>query len=86
MNTALSLSARKLARKGEPKGRGVAPERPPPTLKRYRVLCAVTRAEWYEIDAPDEATALHDAFTDGELSETGDTTDVTEIEAEEVKP
>ena len=44
-----------LARKGEPKGE--CPERPT-KLKRYRVLCAVTRAEWYEIDAPDEAIAL----------------------------
>ena len=50
------------------------------------MLCAVTRAEWYEIDAPDEAIALRYAFSDGELSETGDTTDVAAIEAEEVKP
>jgi hypothetical protein len=50
------------------------------------VLCAVTRAEWYEIDAPNEKVALRDAFTDGDLLDTGDATDVTEIEAEEVQP
>ena len=86
MNTALSLSAQSSPERASPRA-GESPRSDQPhTLKRYRVLCAVTRAEWYEIDAPDEATALHDAFTDGELSETGDTTDVTEIEAEEVKP
>lgn len=56
----------------------------PPRLKRYRVLCAVTRAEWYEIDAPDESTALRAAFCEGELVEIGDTTDATECDVEEV--
>jgi len=53
-------------------------------LKRYRVLYAVTRAEWYEIGAPDEDTARRDAFCEGELVEQGDTTDVTPCYAEEV--
>lgn len=53
-------------------------------LKTYRVLCAVTRAEWYQIDAPDEATARRTAFCEGRLVESGDTTDVTECDVEEV--
>jgi len=57
-----------------------------PKLKTYRVLCAVTRGEWYEIVAPDEATAWRTAFSEGDLVETGDTTDVTECEIEEVTP
>jgi hypothetical protein len=55
-------------------------------LRRFRVLCAVTRAEWYEIDAVNEEAARHQAFSEGELVETGDTTDVTECEVEEVTP
>lgn len=53
-------------------------------LKKYRVLCSVTRTEWYEIQAPDEETARQTAFCDGELAEQGDTTDVTELDVEEV--
>jgi hypothetical protein len=53
-------------------------------LKTYRVLCAVTRAEWYEIEAPDEEIARNIAFTDGELVKQGDTTNVCEVEVEEV--
>jgi hypothetical protein len=56
-----------------------------PKLKTYRVLCAVTRAEWYEIKAPDEDTARREAYCEGELVETGDTTDVTECDVEEVQ-
>ncbi len=86
MNTALSLSAQSSPERASPRAGESPTSDQPRTLKRYRVLCAVTRSEWYEIDAPDEATALRYAFTEGELSEAGDTTDVTEIEAEEVKP
>jgi hypothetical protein len=55
-----------------------------PKLRKFRVLCAVTRAEWYEIEAPDENTARRDAFCEGKLVETGDTTDVAECDVEEV--
>jgi hypothetical protein len=55
-------------------------------LKTYRVLCAVTRAEWYETKAPDEETAGRKAFSEGKLVKTGDVTDVAECEVEEVKP
>jgi hypothetical protein len=55
-----------------------------PKLRTFRVLCAVTRAEWYEIDAPGEHTARRNAFCEGELVETGDTTDVAECDVEEV--
>jgi len=53
-------------------------------LKTYRVLCAVTRAEWYEIQAPDEDTARRQAFCDGELIDAGDVTDAAACDSEEV--
>ena len=37
----------------------------PPTLHKYRVLCAVTRAEYYEIEAASESEAERTAFEDG---------------------
>ena len=54
-------------------------------LRKFRVLCAVTRSEIYEILAPDEETACRNAFCEGELVETGDTTAVTECDVEEVQ-
>ena len=60
--------------------------RKPAKLRTFRVLCAVTRAEWYAILAPDEETARRTAFCEGELVETGDTTYVTECDVEEVVP
>ena len=36
-----------------------------PKLKRFRVLCAVTRAEWYEIDAATAEEAECNAYFDG---------------------
>lgn len=57
-----------------------------PKLKRYRVVCSVTRSELYEIYAVDREAALRDAFTDGEMVEIGDTTDVVECDVEEVLP
>ena len=59
--------------------------RKPARLRKFRVLYAVTRAEWYEILAPDEDTARREAFCEGELLESGDTTDVTPCDAEEVQ-
>lgn len=59
---------------------------PAPKLSKFRVLYAVTRGEWYEIDAVDEEAAFRDAFTDGELVEQGDTTDVIDCDVEEVTP
>ena len=53
-------------------------------MRKFRVLCAVTRSEWYEILAPDEDTASRTAFSDGELIDQ-DTTDVTECDVEEVQ-
>jgi hypothetical protein len=59
--------------------------KPAPTrLRKFRVLCAVTRSEWYEIVAPDKKTAWRTAYCEGELVETGETTDVTECEIQEV--
>ena len=54
-------------------------------LRTYRILCSVTRSEWYEVQARDEETARRIAFTEGELVEQGDTTDVTEWDVEEVQ-
>jgi hypothetical protein len=51
-------------------------------LRTYRVLYAVTRAEWYEIKAPDEQTALQEAIYEGKLVETGHAIDFTERHAE----
>jgi hypothetical protein len=61
------------------------PTRKSPKLKTYRVLCSVTRSEWYEVQARDEDAARRIAFTEGELVEQGDTTEVTEWDAEEVQ-
>jgi hypothetical protein len=55
-------------------------------LKTYRVLYAVTRGEWYEIEAPDADTACDIAFSEGEQVEGGDTTDVVDCDVEEVPP
>ncbi|MFZ1110280.1 MAG: hypothetical protein WAN43_18265 [Rhodomicrobium sp.] len=57
----------------------------PIKMRTFRVLYAVTRSEWYEIDAPDEDTARQTAFSDGELVEQGDTTDVSDWDVEEVQ-
>jgi hypothetical protein len=45
-------------------------------LKTSRVLYAVTRSEWYRIEAPDADTARSLAFSDGEQINDGDTTNV----------
>ena len=54
-------------------------------LKTYHVQCAVTRIEWYLIHAPDAETARSTAFCEGELVEQGDTTNVTELDVEQVR-
>ncbi len=55
-----------------------------PKLRKFRVLYAVTRSEWYEIEAPDVDTAEGQAFEEGELIDQ-DTTNVTTCDAEEVQ-
>jgi hypothetical protein len=56
-----------------------------PVLRKYRVLYAVTRAEWYEIEAPDADEARRAAYADGNLVLIGDTTDVTDCEDVEIE-
>lgn len=60
------------------------PTKAAPKLRKFHVLYAVTRGEWYEIEAVDRKAAYRDAFTDGEHIETGDTTDVIDCDIEEV--
>lgn len=52
--------------------------------RKYRVHYAVTRSEFYAIEAatPEQAKAL--AFSDGELVEHGETTNVTDCGVEEI--
>ena len=52
-------------------------------LKRYRVLYAVTRAEWYEIDAISAEDAEANAYFDGKLVGSG-SYDCQSIHCEEV--
>ncbi len=54
-------------------------------LKTYRVLYAVTRAEWYEIQALDEDTAEREAIYEGKLIVTGHANNFTQHHAVEVK-
>ncbi len=54
-----------------------------PKTKTFRVLYAVTRGEWYEVEARDADTARDIAFSDGALVEVGDTTDVVDCDVEE---
>jgi hypothetical protein len=57
-----------------------------PKLRKYRVLCAVTRSEWYEILAPDEETAYRTAFCEGELIEEVDVINLVSFDVKEVEP
>lgn len=52
--------------------------------RKYRVLYAVTRSEYYEIEAATVEEAADQAFSNGALVETGDTTDVVDCEVEEI--
>jgi hypothetical protein len=55
--------------------------------RKYRVLYAVTRSEYYEIEAANAKEAEDRAFTDGELIDnSGETTDVVACKVEEVTP
>ena len=45
--------------------------------RKYRALYAVTRGEYYEIEAANEAEAEDLGFTDGVYVDSGETTDVT---------
>jgi hypothetical protein len=45
-------------------------------IKTYRVAYAVTRTEFYDIDARNERDAEERAFEEGMLVKEGDTTDV----------
>ena len=56
-----------------------------PKRKKFRVLCAVTRSEWYEVFAYNAQAARVLAFSTGNLVEEGETTDVTECEVVEVQ-
>jgi hypothetical protein len=52
--------------------------------RKFRVLYAVTRGEYYEVEAANAEEAIERAFGDGTLVEQGETTDVTDCEVEEV--
>ncbi len=54
--------------------------------RKFRILYAVNRGEWYEIEAADRATAIDTAYEDGTFVETGHTTDVVHCDDEEVTP
>jgi hypothetical protein len=54
--------------------------------RKYRVLYAVTRSEYYEIEAANAKDAEGQAFAEGELADTGDTTNVVACDVEEVSP
>lgn len=52
--------------------------------RRYRVLYSVTRAEYYEIEAASPEEAAQRAFRDGKLVDSGETTDVTDHDIEDI--
>ena len=55
--------------------------------RKYRVLYAVNRSEYYEIEAASTKEAEDRAFEDGELIEdSGETTSVVACDVEEVTP
>lgn len=55
--------------------------------RKYRVLYAVTRSEYYEIEAADAKDAEDRAFADGEFMEhSGETTNVVACNVEEIAP
>jgi hypothetical protein len=57
-----------------------------PARRKYRVLYAVTRSEYYEIEAESADQARDLAFSDGKLLDLGETTDVTDCEVEDIGP
>jgi hypothetical protein len=52
--------------------------------RKYRVLYAVTREEYYEVEAASADEAVDTAFQDGELVESGDTTNVVDCDVQKV--
>jgi len=59
----------------------------PKRTRKYRVLYAVTRSEYYEIEAASAKEAEYRAFAEGEISEdSGDTTNVVACGVEEITP
>jgi hypothetical protein len=55
--------------------------------RKYRVLYAVTRTEYYEIEATSSEDAEDRAFSEGELIDHwSETTDVVGCEVEEITP
>ena len=53
--------------------------------RKYRVLYAVTRTEYYEIEAANAKEAQDRAFEDGEITDDGgDATNVVPCEVEEI--
>lgn len=52
--------------------------------RKFSVLYAVTRGEYYQIEAANEEEARDRAFTDGDLVEVGETTDVVPCEVDEI--
>jgi hypothetical protein len=56
-----------------------------PVCRKYRVLYAVTRSEYYEIEAANPTEAEDTAFGDGTLVLVGETTDVTDCEVVEIE-
>ena len=55
------------------------------TTRKYSVLYAVTRGEYYEIEAASAKEAEDSAFTDGEFTETGDVTDLVPCEVQKIR-
>ena len=55
-------------------------------LRKYRVLYAVARSEYYEIEAANEAEASGNAYFEGEFADHGETTNVDALEVEEIEP
>lgn len=56
-----------------------------PVLHKYRVLYAVTRPEWFEIEAADGDAARENAFTEGNLVLIGDNTEVVDCDDVEIE-
>ncbi len=54
--------------------------------RKYRVFYAVTRGEYYEIEAANAEEAEDRAFEDGEMTEMGDTTNIVGCGVEEIAP
>jgi hypothetical protein len=56
-----------------------------PARRKYRVLYAITRGEYYEIEAANPTEAKEMAFDEGILVLVGDTTNVVDCEVVEIE-